>query len=285
MLDTAVVDSARQESARYEWLKKADDTVIPMMPAVAHRVIELVSDPEVSIATIAALVSKDQVLASRVLGLANSAYCAPMQTVSTVLEAIVRLGTSAVRNVVVTVSFTSRMHDPRIYGDASLERADHAIGTAYVARLVAEKAGIDEDEAFLCGLLHDIGKLVVLKLAHDHGNKTGSPIPPEQVEMAMIARHAALGGITLKRWKLPEQLIEPVAYHHDYLQAQDRQKETAVVYAANLLSHRYGFGCPQNGRELMEDPVAEYLGLDPVWLEATDVHAPGLYEVARQILN
>ena len=174
MLDTAVVESARQESARYEWLKKADDTVIPMMPAVAHRVIELVSDPEVSIATIAALVSKDQVLASRVLGLANSAYCAPMQTVSTVLEAIVRLGTSAVRNVVVTVSFTSRMHDPRIYGDASRERADHAIGTAYVARLVAEKAGIDEDEAFLCGLLHDIGKLVVLKLAHDHGNKTGA---------------------------------------------------------------------------------------------------------------
>src|SRR5918992_393051 len=150
------VEAARQESARYEWLKKADDTVIPMMPAVAHRVIELVSDPEVSIATIAALVSKDQVLASRVLGLANSAYCAPMQTVSTVLEAIVRLGTSAVRNVVVTVSFTSRMHDPRIYGEAARERADHAIGTAYVARLVAEKAKVDENEAFLCGLLHDI---------------------------------------------------------------------------------------------------------------------------------
>ena len=105
------------------------------------------------------------------------------------------------------------------------------------------------------------------------------------METAIIARHAALGGITLKRWKLPEQLIEPVAYHHDYMQAQDRQKETAVVYAANLLSHRYGFGCPANGRELMEDPVAEFLGLDPIWLEATDVHAPGLYEVARQILN
>ncbi len=61
-----------------------------------------------------------------------------MQTVSTVLEASMRLGTSAVRNVVVTVSFTSRMHDPRIYGEASQRRAGHAIGTAYVARLVAE---------------------------------------------------------------------------------------------------------------------------------------------------
>jgi putative nucleotidyltransferase with HDIG domain len=278
-------DTARAESARYEWLKKADDTVIPMMPAVAHRVIELVSDPDVSIATIAALVSKDQVLASRVLGLANSAYCAPMQTVSTVLEAIVRLGTSAVRNVVVTVSFTSRMHDPRIYGDQAKELADHAIGTAYVGRLVAEKANVDEDEAFLCGLLHDIGKLVVLKLAHDWSYKKGEALPPDQIETAMIARHAQLGGITLKRWKLPESLIEPVTYHHDYTQAKARPRETAAAYAANLLSHRYGFGCPANGREILSDPVAEYLGLDANWLEATDVHAPGLYEVARQILN
>lgn len=283
-METPAVDTARVESTHYEWLKKADDTVIPMMPAIAHRVIELVSDPEVSIATIAALVSKDQVLASRVLGLANSAYCAPMQSVSTVLEAIVRLGTSAVRNVVVTVSFTSRMHDPRIYGEAARDRTDHAIGTAYVARLAAEKAGVDENEAFLCGLLHDIGKLVVLKLAHD-AQKAGKPVPPEQLETAMIARHAALGGITLKRWKLPEALIEPVAYHHDYTQAQNRLVETAVVYAANLLSHRYGFGCPQNGRALLDDPVAEFLGLDAPWLEATDLHAPGLYEVARQILS
>ena len=285
IVDTAAVETARQESAHYEWLKKADDTVIPMMPAIAHRVIELVSDPDVSVATIASLVSKDQVLASRVLGLANSAYCAPMQSVSTVLEAIVRLGTAAVRNVVVTVSFTSRMHDPRIYGEAARERADHAIGTAYVARLVAERAKVDENEAFLCGLLHDIGKLVVMKLAHDHGNKTKSPIPQDQIETAIIARHAALGAITLKRWKLPEALIEPVAYHHDYQQAQDRVKETAVLYAANLLAHRYGFGCPPNGRDFLTDPVAEFLGLDAIWLEATDVHAPGLYEVARQILN
>ena len=113
-----------------------------------------------------------------------------MQTVSTVLEAIVRLGTSRA-NVVVTVSCTSDARS-RIYGDASRERADHAIGTANVARLVAEKAGIDEDEAFSAACSHDIGKLVVLKLAHDHGNR---PLADSagKVGTAMIARHAALG--------------------------------------------------------------------------------------------
>jgi putative nucleotidyltransferase with HDIG domain len=279
----SATDALFLRDTHYTWLK-ADDTVIPMLPQVAHRVIELVSDADVSISTIAALVSKDQVLASRVLGLANSAYCAPMQTVSNVLEAIVRLGTAAVRNVVVTVSFTSRMHDPKIYGDRGREHADHAVGTAYLARLVAEKTGSDLDEAFLCGLLHDIGKLVVLKLAHDHGKKTGKPIPPEEVEAAIIARHAWLGGLTLQRWKLPDAVIEPVTFHHDYTQADTRHRQTAVIYAANLLAHRYGFGCPPNGREFLEDPVAEFLKLDATWLEATDVHAPGLYEVARQIL-
>jgi putative nucleotidyltransferase with HDIG domain len=280
----ARVDTAFIQDAHYTWLKKADDTVIPMLPAVAHRVIELVSDADVSISTLAGLVSKDQVLASRVLGLANSAYWGPMHRVSNVLEAIVRLGTVAVRNVVVTVSFTSRMHDPKVYGERGREHADHAIGTAYLARLVAEKTGSDLEEAFLCGLLHDIGKLVILKVAHDHTLRTKEPIPREELESAIIAKHAALGGLTLQRWKLPDAIIEPVNFHHDYTQADSRPRQTAVVYAANLLAHRYGFGCPANGREFLEDPVAEYLKLDATWLEATDVHAPGLYEVARQIL-
>ena len=88
-----------------------------MLPAVALKVIELVSDPDVTVMSLAPVVSKDQVLASRVLGLGNSAAYAGYQPATTVIEAMVRLGTVAVRNVVVTVSFASRMHDPRIYGE------------------------------------------------------------------------------------------------------------------------------------------------------------------------
>ncbi len=286
MTNSSTSDStATRTAAAIEWLN-VDDTVLPMLPAVAHRVIELVSDQDVSISTNAGLVSKDQVLASRVLGLANSAYCASMQTVSTVLEAIVRLGTHAVRNVVVTVSFTSRMHDPRIYGERGREMSDHALGTAYLARLVAERAGVDVDEAFLCGLLHDIGKLVILKRAHDHARRTGQPLPAADVEQALIQHHATLGGMMMEKWKLPEALIEPVACHHQFQAAETRRREAAVAYAANLLAHRYGFGCSVTPREdFLADPVAEYLKLDDTWLDATDVHAPGLFEVARQILT
>jgi len=90
------------------------DVAIPMLPDFAHRVIDMVSDEDVSVAQLASVVSKDQVLASRLLGLANSAYFAAMSEISTVQEAIVRMGTAAVRNLVVTVCFYSRMQDRNV---------------------------------------------------------------------------------------------------------------------------------------------------------------------------
>jgi putative nucleotidyltransferase with HDIG domain len=268
----------------FEWLS-TDDTAVPMLPAIALKVIELVSNPDVTATSLAPVVSKDQVLASRVIGLGNSAAYAGYQPATTLLEAMVRLGTVAVRNVVVTVSFASRMHDPKIYGEQGRHLVDHAIGTAYVARLLAEKVKVDLEEAFMCGLMHDIGKLVILKLAHDYARKTGKPAPLEEVQSAVDDRHAAFGGLTLKRWKLPESLIEPVTCHHDFTMAHTRKKEAAVCYAANQLAHRYGFGCESDGRNLLDDHVSTFLGIDEKWMTMADERAPGLYDIARKVLS
>ena len=100
-----------------------------------------------------------------------------MSEISTVQEAIVRMGTAAVRNLVVTVCYYSRMQDRNVYGDRGKPLLEHGIGTAYMARLVAEWTGLDEEEAFMYGLLHDIGKLVILKAAHDVRRQTEQPIP------------------------------------------------------------------------------------------------------------
>jgi putative nucleotidyltransferase with HDIG domain len=271
------------ESALPAWLR-TDNLAVPMLPALAHRVIELAADPEVTIPRLAAVVSKDQVLASRVLTLANSAYSAPSRTISSLNEAVVRLGTNAVRNVVITVSFTSRMHDPAIYGRHGRALVDHALGAAYMARLVADSADVDPEEAFLYGLLHDIGKLIIYKLANDHQRKTRQAIAEDELAAVIAAEHAALGGVALRRWKLPESLDAPVRFHHDYRAAPEHQREAAVAYLANRLAHRYGFGCEAEDADLLADPVCAVLGVDAAWLEAADQRAPGLFEVARQAL-
>jgi putative nucleotidyltransferase with HDIG domain len=280
---TAVASAgADQDRDPFAWLTGDNSLAVPMLPDLAQRVIAMTSDPDIMIAKLAALVAKDQVLASRVLGLANSAYSAPLQTVATVNDAIVRLGTAAVRNVVVTVSLTSKMQDPAVYGAKGRELFDHALGTAYMARVVAERTRVNADEAFLYGLMHDIGKLVILKLAYEHQRRAGRPIPADIVHQAVAERHAVMGAVALRRWHLPESVDDPVMFHHNYQSAPRFQREAAVCHLANRLSHRYGFGCAADAGDLEADEVLTFLGLDREWLEATDSRAPGLFSVARQ---
>jgi putative nucleotidyltransferase with HDIG domain len=266
-----------------EWVD-AGDAAMPMLPALAADVMGLAIDPDVSIARIARVIAKDQVLATRVLRLANSAYCAPMQEVTTVNDAIVRMGTGPVRNVVLAVCFTSRLQGANVYGPQGRDLVDHAIGTAYLARLVAERLGTDADEAFMCGLLHDMGKLLLLKLARDF-IKFGVPTPSTQeIEVVCRDRHPEIGARLLRQWQLPETLESPVRYHHDPAASTTHSHEAAVTYMANRLSHRYGFGCPAEDTSLADDPICTRLGLNETWQADLDRRAPGLFQVARQIV-
>src|SRR5829696_3606455 len=119
----------------HPWLRP-DDLSIPMLSSQAQRVLVLVGDPEVTIATLAAVVSKDPVLATRVLGIANSAVYGAMTPLRSVSDAVVRLGTRTVRNVVVTVSMHSQFKSADVYGHDGRSFMEHAVGTAYVAHLI-----------------------------------------------------------------------------------------------------------------------------------------------------
>jgi len=266
-----------------EWADSSDSAV-PMLPALAADVIDLAMDPDIGIARLARVIVKDQALSTQVLRLANSAYCAPMQDVTTVNDAIVRMGTGPVRNVVLALCVTSRLQGAYVNGPQGQDLMDHAIGTAYLARLVAERVGVDPDEAFMCGLLHDLGKLLLLKLARDF-LKIGAPTPSTQ-EMDTVCRdrHPEIGARLLRQWQLPEALENPVRYHHDPAAASAAHNQgAAVAYMANRLSHRYGFGCPREDAELLEDPICTRLGLNETWLADFDRRAPGLFQIARQI--
>ena len=266
-----------------EW-SDSSDAAMPMLPALAADVMSLAIDPDISIARIARVIAKDQVLATRVLRLANSAYCAPMQEITTVNDAIVRMGTGPVRNVVLAVCFTSRLQGANVYGAQGRELMDHAIGTAYLARLVAEKLNEDADEAFMCGLLHDLGKLLLLKLSRDF-IKYGAPTPSTQeIEKVYTERHPEIGARLMKQWQLPEALEHPVRFHHNPEACPNHKGQATVAYVANRLAHRYGFGCPTDSANLLEDATCVAVGLNEAWLADLDKRAPGLFQVARQIV-
>lgn len=276
-----------QPETRFDFLGGDHSAAVPALPENAQRAIIMASDPDVPAFKLAELVGKDQVFASRVLGLANSAFSAPLMYISTVMDAIVRVGTPAVRNTIVAVSMASRMQDAAVYGNRGHDLFDHSLGTAYMARLVAEHVWVSPDESFLAGLMHDIGKLLILRMAYDHKRRTGVAVAPADLEEAVTERHAMMGALALRRWHLPDTIDDPVMFHHNPSAASRNRKETAVCYLANRLSHRYGFGCEAQKSEPAEfaaDDVFKVLNLDVAWLEVTDARAPGLFAVAREAL-
>jgi len=258
---------------------------MPTLPVLAHEAIAVAANSEVTIAKLSHVVSKDPVLATRVVQLANAAYCAPMQTVTTLSEAIVRMGTAAVRNLVIAVCLASRGCDARIYGNDGRAQIDHAIGTAYMAHLVAGRVGWNQDEAFLAGLLHDIGKLLLLKLAHDWTRWHGLPVSAGDLADVLATEHATTGALLLRTSQFPLKLVETVLWHHEPQAAPTDSCGAEVIYLADRLSHRYGFGCECDDTPIVDDVRCARLAISDEWLQDVDRRAPGLFAVAARALD
>jgi putative nucleotidyltransferase with HDIG domain len=256
---------------------------IPVLPAHVRELVQLASDPEVSSRQVAAVVGRDPVIAAQVVRMANSAGSAPAVRIVSIDEAVLRLGTRAVRDVVLAGCLSGRLADPAIYGRRGSEVVDHCIGAATLAAALAEKRGTS-GEMFLAALLHDIGKLLVLKLAHEYGAMTGSRPGDDEVDVVCAARHAQLGAWLAGRWRMPSSVADPIAWHHDPEWAEDRTPVT-VVYAANRLAHRYGFGCEVDTCELLDDPIMGELGVDAAWLAELDAAAPAMYESVCHVVR
>ena len=261
-----------------DWRSAMD--AVPMIPAVAREVLEFANDRNVPVKRIVKVVSKDPILASRVLRLANSAYSGSAVQITSISGAIVRMGTEAVRNLVTATCVASILAD-KGQGNAGRELVDHGIGTAYIASFIADAAGESRDQAFVCGLLHDIGKLLVYHLAH-HPHRGVRKPTGDELAAVMAKRHAEFGGLMMERWKMPAPLHEAVRFHHQPALADD-PRPAAVTYAANRLAHQYGFGCKAENEDLMSDPVFAGVNVQLGTLAHIKHQAPMLYEVARQL--
>jgi HD-like signal output (HDOD) protein len=102
-----------------------------------------------------------------------------------------------------------------------------------------------------------------------------SPSESEEFDEVVHTQHAEMGAAALQLWGLPDSVRVPVRWHHDPLSAPSHAQTAALIYTANWLSHRYGFGCqPDEERApLAEDPVCAGLGLTEGWLDKLDQEA------------
>jgi HD-like signal output (HDOD) protein len=242
---------------------------IPPLPKLVTRLMQLLNDESgASSKQVAELIRNDPAVAASVLKTANSAAFGGLNPISDLSQAIARLGFRQVSSVVTALShgahFSSDEPDKRVMLETLW---GHAVATALVARSVAQLTGADSEESFVAGLLHDTGKLLVLK-GVDYLQSMTTPvrITSTVLDELMQVLHTELGHRTLVSWHLPDAISEVALHHHD--RDLDFDKPLIVrVQAADAITQRIGeHPNPKPDLDLLEQHSVELLNLSDLEL-------------------
>ena len=228
---------------------------LPGLAEVALRVIRTVDNPRSSAAQVAHELSTDQALTARVLKLANSVAFTGSRPISTVSEAVVRVGMRSIRNLAYAASCEQMMTDP-LDGYAlkhgELWRHSYACGMA--AQIIAKTVGYKpSEEAFVAGLLHDIGKVMLNTYLRDNYARVrarveSDAIPFMEAEVAELGfDHAMAGGMMLKHWRLPENLVDAITDHYDPMASEKPSQLSQIVHVADIVTTMLGIGIGVDG--------------------------------------
>jgi HD-like signal output (HDOD) protein len=237
---------------------------LPIFHGVVLELQKLFSGSDYDLKEVVEIILKDQVLASRVLNVANSSFYAGLKSAKTIQEAVVRLGAQSVSNLAVMVTQGQIYASPRKEINHLLERLwIHAIGTGFAARWLASRLGLNRlcDESFLAGLLHDIGKLFLLKVIEDLQTRgTGSnTFSPTLIDDVLETMHCQHGERLMRQFNVPEIYCTVAAKHHnDAVAGEDITLN--LVRLANLTCHKLGIGL-RNDPGLMLSTSPEALTL------------------------
>lgn len=246
---------------------------LPPMPYVARRVMDVVNDSSTDAHILQEIISKDQGLAGQIMKIANSALYACSRRIETLTDAIVMLGFNSIRSLSIMAAtknlyeFTRR---GKILGLKDKLMWEHSVAAAMTARIVAQKVRPAMiEKAFMGGLLHDIGKLVILQKLPDVFDSiveevynTGRHFAEVEMELLEFT-HAEVGAMLMKKWKLPEEFENAVRYHHEV--TAETNLDSQLIYfidLANMICHKLGLGfIKEPGLELSSEISTMRLGV------------------------
>ncbi|MFZ2991034.1 HDOD domain-containing protein [Ideonella sp.] len=229
------------------------------LPQAVQEVLQLLHNDQLSADRCVHLIEQDQALAARTLRLANSAFYGVPGRVSRISDAVNLLGLRTLSGVLGTAALTQALPPERCAHFNYSVYWRHAIGSALAARLLAPQAGQDPEQAFLAGLMHDFGQLVLamhcparadaaLALAQSEGLRL------EDAEMqTMGTDHARVGEMLAKHWHFPSEIANAIAQHHRPelgLPAQGLHL-AGLVHLSHALAHGLDANPDQDGVGLL----------------------------------
>lgn len=223
---------------------------VSSLPAVFERVNEVANHPHASLGDVAAVISEDVGLSARLLRLVNSAFYGFPSRIESITHACIIVGTHQIRQLAMATSVMEvfRDLDPNDLDMDAFWR--HSIGCAMIARGLAVRLGeADIERFFIAGLLHDIGRLVLLQVAPEKtaellkaGRSSDSQSLLQLENTHLGFTHGELGGALLTAWNLPPSLVNPVRYHHVPSRSGIFPREAAITHWSDIIVHAMDFG-------------------------------------------
>ena len=211
---------------------------LPTLPAVAVRVIEVTSNPKLSLDELASIIQHDQALATKILKTVNSSFYGLRRPCSNISQALVMLGLSAVKSLALSFSLVATIGTSS-EGFDFVSYWRRGLYSAVAAKCIARAAGVlQEDEAFLGGLLQDMGIVAMHRALGDKYTQVLTEAGAAhsrlvQCELAALeTQHPDIGALLAQRWKLPPELVIPIRYHECPTAAP--QEHAALVRCVGL---------------------------------------------------
>ena len=248
---------------------------LPVLPVVAARLLSLLDDPEVKVEDLTEIVSQDPAMASKVLKVANSAYYGFAAEIATLDHAVAVLGLNMLKSLALSVGVVDNL--PKGKQSPLLSHDGLWLHSVAVATVIKELAGrIPQsaalDHLFVVGLLHDVGKIVLLHFFQEDYQKAleqtqakgDSPLYLAEREIIGMG-HGEVGAMLLKRWKFPPRVVEPIMDHHRHgADPTGDPVDAALLRLANLVPQLTGLGADGNTKppELLSNDL-KLLGLGP----------------------
>ncbi len=277
-------------------LRKLDS--LPTLSPVIQNILTTIDNPEHGAKELGEVISHDQSLSAYLLRLVNSAFYGHLRQITSISHAIVILGHSTVKNMALSVSaFNSEPEE----GEPFLDRKRfwiHSLGVAYGCRIIHERVGrngdgLDSGSIFLCGLLHDIGKVILdncynkeYAIALKRAKKEHRWIDEMEKDLFGVD-HCEIGYYLASKWQLPDLLVNTIRYHHSPNESiPEHLKATMIVHLADDLCRKIklGYGGDE-GLPQVDESCMNKLGLSADMVATLCMNIDGKRQDIESFLN
>jgi HD-like signal output (HDOD) protein len=268
---TPIAEKASGELDGSELKRKILNNIkdLPPMPKIIYKAREIMANPISGFKEIAEVIETDQAIAAKILQVANSAYYGLSGMVSSIHQATVVLGHKTLEQVITMVSATSLLGSHlKGYRMGSGTLWQHSLAVALCSRMIAnDRAPALENDAFSVGLIHDAGKLAldryILERKDQVDQALNAGITFLEVEKRVLGfDHTELASDLCAKWKLPENHVSAMRYHHNPCASKGNQL-AYIVHMANHVAQQSGIGSSMDANLYQLDPGAlAFLSLD-----------------------